>query len=544
MKVCLIQPEYSMDYSDNGKCFDSILSLMEKCDDSMDIIVLPEYCDVPSAAPDGNKFHESVLCLNKKIREACSALAKRTGAVVFANFADNCADGLRNTTFAFDKDGSVAGKYYKAHPAPSEVKTWGEGGNGLDCAYSYGYRPPYILTLNGYRFAFMTCYDFYMYENYPQIARENVDFIIGCSHQRTDPHDMLEIIGRFLSLNTNAYLLRSSVTMGEDSRVCGCSMVVSPGGEILLNMKNEAGLGIIDIDPSVKFLKPAGFKGEERPHWRYIEEGRRPWLYRPSGSMMLPDEKTLPYPRICAHRGFSTIAPENSLPAFGAAAALGAEEIEFDIWDTKDGEIVSIHDPVLDRVSDGTGNVFDYTYDELLQFDFGGKKNEHLKGLKIVKFEEILKKFACTVIMNIHVKIWDNNRPDPMYEKIAALIRQYNCEKHCYMMTTSDKALKEFHEIAPEISRCVGFDGVKDDMLRMPKRAIELGCEKVQLFKPWFDQTSVDFAHEHGILCNVFFADDPEEAKHYIDMGIDCILTNDYLSIKNALSLPAFPALD
>ena len=138
--------------------------------------------------------------------------------------------------------------------------------------------------------------------------------------------------------------------------------------------------------------------------------------------------------------------------------------------------------------------------------------------------------------MNIHVKIWDNDRPEPYYEKIAGLLRQYNCEKHCYMMTTSDKALREFHEIAPEIARCVGFDGVKDDMLRMPNRAIALGCEKVQLFKPYFDQTSVDYAHQHGILCNVFWSDDPEEARHFREMGIDCILTNDFLQIKNSLN--------
>ena len=535
MKVCVIQPPYSMEVKDQEKCFEAMLTLLEKCDESLDLIVLPEYCDIPVNTPDAVSFTGSIRALNARIREAVRDLSVRTHAIVFANFAEETKEGFRNTTFAFDRKGQIVGKYYKAHPAPSEVKRPEEGGNGMDCSYSYTYEPPYILELEGLRFAFMTCYDFYMYENFPQIAREKIDFIIGCSHQRTDPHDMLSIIGRFLSLNTNAYLVRSSVSMGTDSEVCGCSMIVSPSGEMLLDMKNEVGLGICEIDPGKKFYKAAGFKGKEKAHWEYMEEGRRPWLYRPAGSMMLPDEKTLPYPRICAHRGFSTIAPENSLPAYGAAVALGAQEIEFDLWDTKDGELVSIHDPVLDRVSDGSGFVYDYTYEELLQFDFGSKKSEHYRGLKIIRFEEILKKFACTTIMNIHVKIWDNNRPDPMYEKIAGLLRQYNCEKHCYMMTTSDKALREFHEVAPEIARCVGFDGVKDDMLRMPDRAIALGCEKVQLFKPYFDQSSVDYAHEHGILCNVFWADDPEEAKKYIGMGIDCILTNDYLQVKNAL---------
>ena len=94
-------------------------------------------------------------------------------------------------------------------------------------------------------------------------------------------------------------------------------MIVSPDGRILLNMGNQVGIGTYEFNPHAKYEKPAGFGGKPKPHPEYIEEGRRPWLYRPAGSMMVPGEKWMPYPRICAHRGFSTIAPENSLPAFG-----------------------------------------------------------------------------------------------------------------------------------------------------------------------------------------------------------------------------------
>jgi glycerophosphoryl diester phosphodiesterase len=66
-------------------------------------------------------------------------------------------------------------------------------------------------------------------------------------------------------------------------------------------------------------------------------------------------------------------------------------------------------------------------------------------------------------------------------------------------------------------------------------RAIELGAKKVQLFKPYFNQEMVDKAKAHGIKCNVFWADDAEEAKKYLDMGIDTILTNDYGRIAAAL---------
>ena len=74
-------------------------------------------------------------------------------------------------------------------------------------------------------------------------------------------------------------------------------------------------------------------------------------------------------------------------------------------------------------------------------------------------------------------------------------------------------------------------------MANMPwfDRAIEMGCQKVQLFKPYFDQAMIDKAHAHGIKCNVFWSDDPEEAVRFLDMGIDTILSNDYNRVAQAV---------
>ena len=66
-------------------------------------------------------------------------------------------------------------------------------------------------------------------------------------------------------------------------------------------------------------------------------------------------------------------------------------------------------------------------------------------------------------------------------------------------------------------------------------RAIELGCKKVQFFKPRFDKAMIDKAHAHGIICNIFWSDDIEEAKQFLDMGIDTILSNDYQRISQIL---------
>lgn len=530
MKVCIIQPPYSADYSKSDECFAKELELLDKCDASMDLIVMPESCDIPCLANTLEERQNSVDKYNKVILEKCAETARRCNAIVFVNARYKAEKGYRNTTYAFDRNGEVVGLYHKEHPTPGEVAC-----SERDCDYSFEFTEPTVVEIEGVRYGFLTCYDFYFYENFANMARHNLDIIIGCSHQRSDTHDALEIMSRFLAYNTNAYVVRSSVSMDENSDIGGASMVVAPTGKVLVNMKSRVGLECVDIDPTDKYYKPAGFGNPDAAHYEYIEKGRRPWKYRPAGSAIVTDDHTTLYPRVCAHRGFNTVAPENSMPAFGSAVAMGADEIEFDLWYTKDKEIVSIHDSSLERVSDGVGNVYDYTYDELLKFDFGIKYGEKFCGLRILKFEEILKKFACHVIMNIHIKTVDNSiEYDPeMLDKIVGLIEKYDCKNYVYFMSGNDNVLKLAKERYPEICRCQGGGSAPWEIV---ERAIRHGCKKVQLFKPYFNKEMIDKAHENGIVCNVFWSDDPSETEKFLEMGIDTILTNDYGIISQTVS--------
>ncbi|MBO5454874.1 MAG: hypothetical protein J6A69_13060 [Clostridia bacterium] len=530
MKVCTIQPKYSVDYSKSDEYFEMELELLRSCDDSMDIIVMPESTDIPCHAKTKEENDLSVKKYNERILNEASATAKRCHAILFINARSKTDKGYRNTTYAFNRDGSLAGTYFKQHLVPGEVSVM-----KLDSDYSFEFSEPTVIEIEGIRFGFLVCYDFYFYEAFANMARQKLDVIIGCSHQRSDTHDALEIMTRFLAYNTNAYVIRSSVTMDENSSLCGSSMVVAPDGKVLSNMKSRIGLETVDIDINKKYLKPAGFGNPDSPHYEYIEKGRRPWKYRPAGSAIVKNESIMPYPRVCAHRGFSSVAPENSMPAFGAAIAMGAEEIEFDIRVTKDGEIVSIHDNFLDRVSDGKGYIHEYTLEELEKFDFGSKVSEKFKGMKIVKFEEILKKFSCHVIMNIHVKplSYTEEYPEDSMKKIISLIRKYDCEKYVYFMLETDIMIKQFKKYAPDFPVCVGH--LADRPYEIVDRAIEFGCEKVQLYKPYFNKEMIDKAHRHGIICNVFWSDDEKETKEFLDMGIDTILTNDYNIISQVV---------
>ena len=537
MKARIIQYRFGPTEADIDENFGWILSELDACDDSLDVVVLPEGCHAPApSAPDGADVgakapRSDSKARNEAVLAKCAETARRIKAAVFVNARFDSPTGPRNSTFAFAPDGSLAGRYDKQNLTPGEHKT-------LDDSYTREWNAPTIIEIACVRYAFLTCYDFYFVEQWASIARMKPDVIIGCSRQRTDTHGALGFQNRTCAYATGAYLLRASVSMGADSPFGGCSCAIAPDGKVLGSFTNEVGHFDVEFDPHAKFLKKAGYVGNVvSTHPEYVERGRRPCKYRQGGSAIVPCFAEAPAKRLCAHRGLSAVLPENSMPAYGAAVAMGASEIEFDLWPTKDGVPVSIHDIDLKRLAGVPGKVTEMTFDELRRVDFGALHGPHMKGLRILTLDEILDKFACHTLMNIHVKsgtAWD----EETMKRVVRSIRDHEAAGHCYFMTSTTEIQAQLARHAPEIPRCMG-NGSLDNKSHpdIVDRAIECGCAMVQLFKPYFDQSHIDRAKAAGLRCNVFWSDDPEEARRFLDMGIDTILTNDWLQISQATGL-------
>lgn len=526
MKTCIIQPAYSVDYSLSEQMFQWELEALEQCDGSLDLIVLPEASDVPCLAHTREEFVNSYNRFGQILLDKCAETARRCQAVVFVNATFVAEKGERNTTYAFDTKGQMVGHYYKKHLTPGEVNK-----RRLDSEYTFEFSEPTVITIDGVRYGFLTCYDFYFYEAFANIARQNVDVIIGCSHQRSDTHEAIEVMSRFCAYNCNAYMVRASVSMDENSNIGGGSMIIAPDGTILANLKSQVGVAYADINPKEKYFKPAGFGNPDAAHYEYIEAGRRPWNYRPGGSAIARTDQWMPYPRTCAHRGFIGSGPENSLPALAAAVAMGAEEIEFDVWSTADGELVVFHDEHLDRLSNGSGKVWEQTWAELKTLDFGTKAGECFAGMGPARLEDVLKKLSCHAVMNLHLKTPKGSKQpydEAQLQKLLHLIHKYDCAKHVYIMSGNDTVLRQLRALAPNLILCCGGGDAPEEIV---DRAIAIGCRKVQLVKGHFDQSMIRKAHDHGIQCNVFWSDDPQEARLLLQMGVDTILTNAYPKI-------------
>lgn len=91
-----------------------------------------------------------------------------------------------------------------------------------------------------------------------------------------------------------------------------------------------------------------------------------------------------------AHRGYSTTAPENTLPAYKLAKQNGFFYVETDVSFTSDGVAVCLHDATIDRTSNGSGNIGSLTFNEVREYDFGSWKSSTYAGTQIPSFEEFV----------------------------------------------------------------------------------------------------------------------------------------------------------
>lgn len=147
-----------------------------------------------------------------------------------------------------------------------------------------------------------------------------------------------------------------------------------------------------------------------------------------------------------AHRGASEYAPENTMSAFDMALQLGANGIELDLQRTRDGKIVIFHDNKIDNKSNKKGKISDYTYQELLDFDFGSWFSLKYKGEKIVLFEDFAKKFLSKSL-TFAIELKDEGIEKETFD----VIKKYATHNNIYISSFDYKALENMRKIDSNI---------------------------------------------------------------------------------------------
>ena len=128
------------------------------------------------------------------------------------------------------------------------------------------------------------------------------------------------------------------------------------------------------------------------------------------------------------HRGYSTEAPENTIPAYIMSKKKGFKYVECDVAFTSDNVAVLLHDTTIDRTSDGSGNISSLTYADVLQYDFGSWKSTEYTGTTIPTFEEFI--MLCKAVgLHPYIELKSSGAyTEAQIEGIVATVKAYGME--------------------------------------------------------------------------------------------------------------------
>ena len=230
---------------------------------------------------------------------------------------------------------------------------------------------------------------------------------------------------------------------------------------------------------------------------------------------------------IIAHRGFSAIAPENTLAAFCAAIQHGANSIEFDVQLSSDGVPVIIHDPTLDRTTNGTGKVKDKTLEQLKTLDVGTWFDSKYFSERIPTLREALKamknleKFAYS-----EVKGSDDWMAADVDNFVQILI-ETGWEDRCIVLCFKSKLLEQVRERSNKITLGYLVASLSAFTENLPKaaadgNAIMLSQYHVLLAHPSLVETS----RNQGVDVGTWTVDSSEDFQKLVNLGVVRIATN------------------
>lgn len=240
---------------------------------------------------------------------------------------------------------------------------------------------------------------------------------------------------------------------------------------------------------------------------------------------------------VIAHRGGLALSPENTLEAFRKAEELGVDVIELDIHSSRDGELVIMHDDTIDRTTDGSGNIRDYTLTQLKSFDAGYRWTDDNgasfpfrgKGIHIPTLSEA---FAQIKRANIIVEI-KQSEPS-IIEPLCELIREYGLEKKVIAASFSNEALLQFRRSFPEVATSATMsEAVKFFILNMfhlagyyRPPAVALQVPEYHTGRKVINKRFVESAKKNDIEVHAWTINELDDMKRMISLGLNAIVTD------------------
>lgn len=234
-----------------------------------------------------------------------------------------------------------------------------------------------------------------------------------------------------------------------------------------------------------------------------------------------------PSPIIFGHRGACAHAPENTLAAFNLALQHGADAIELDAKLSADGHVVVIHDQTVDRTTDGSGKVREFTLKELKKLDAGSYFDVAFCGEPIPTLTEVFEVVGRRTFTNVELTNYASPRDD-LPDKVVELVKKHHLAERVMFSSFNPRSLLRAKELLPEVPvGLLALPGWRGWPLRswigrkwVPYQALhpEKGDTTARLVKQ---------AHQHGQRVHVWTVNEPQEMQRLFNLGVDGIFTDD-----------------
>lgn len=228
--------------------------------------------------------------------------------------------------------------------------------------------------------------------------------------------------------------------------------------------------------------------------------------------------------KVIAHRGFSGEYPENTMLSFKKAVEDGCDELELDVQLTKDNVLVIIHDETIDRVTDGTGNVRDYTFEELRKFNVRATFGEKFGFNPIPSFKEYVSWVKDqNVTTNIELKT-GKYYYENLEEKVVCMVKEYGLEDKVMFSSFNHLSLIRCKELVPNIECGVLVlnSGIGNPGYYVSKYNFE--C-----YHPDMEGLTDEIVNDckaYNVKLNVWTVNDEAGLKKLYDWGCNGIITN------------------
>jgi len=241
-------------------------------------------------------------------------------------------------------------------------------------------------------------------------------------------------------------------------------------------------------------------------------------------------------PLLFGHRGYSELAPENTLLAFDLCVAHKIPGVELDIHLCKTGELVVIHDHKLQRLAGVDGEVEELSFVDLRRLDVGAHKDKKFTGERIPLLEELFEKHGKNLYYDIELKV-HGYKDTGIARKTWEMIQAYQLEEFCLVSSFNPFAIRYFNRVSRKAIPTASIYCESKEVPKILRHGWGRHIAQSTVLKPEQKQVTQKLLHKFstkkGYPIVTWTINDKIEGEKLIKLGVDGLISNDPLLFKD-----------